>query len=791
MRRQLPVLFFLSFTAALGQTPISGTVRDSSGAVVPKASVRLSTVTGSVQRHSETNDSGTFRFDNVSSGPLLLTVEAGDFERVVKPVNAASTREPIEIVLPVQALPQHLSVTANSYLEDLDDSARAVAVVGRNDIDRRIEYSVADVLRESPGVRVTQLGGPGSSTTIRLRGLRAQDTAVLIDGMRLRDPASTQGDAQAFTSDLLALNLSRIEVLRGCGSSLYGSNAIGGVVNLVSDAGGGRFHGDWLGEGGGLGFLRSQLRMSGGALKDRLMYSGGIAHLNVLEGVDGDDRARNSSAQAFTQYRVRNSFLLSARVHTTNSFVQSNQSPALTSNAPRTGSVTAIPLAYDQARLRDQGRPFELGNATVFPGANDPDSRRTTWSTSALLAADGQFAPAVNYRVAYQMVDIRREFPNGPAGIGFQPLLGDNSTFKGRTDTLQARVNWTARRHIFSGGYEFEREFFDNGGTSLNPAPAPASSYRAQVSQLSNSVFAEDRLRFLQSRLQLTFSGRIQQFALRHPTLTGGLAQYLNTADPNAPNAYTGDTAVMYRIDRTNTKLRAHIGNAYRAPSLYERYGTSFFAGAFTPYGDPRLSSERSIGMDAGVDQYIAGRRARVSATYFYTELRSVIGFDFTGLINRTTDPFGRSSGYFSTSGGLARGVEVEGQTTLWRGFNLTGSYTHTRTLERRPVAAGTLKTPRILENTVSIVASQTWHRWVISTNFFGSPEFIGVISGRAILWPGPRRLDGALSYRITNGERLKPEFFVRAENMLNQTYHEDGFRTPRRWVVGGLRLSF
>jgi hypothetical protein len=195
--------------------------------------------------------------------------------------------------------------------------------------------------------------------------------------------------------------------------------------------------------------------------------------------------------------------------------------------------------------------------------------------------------------------------------------------------------------------------------------------------------------------------------------------------------------------------------------------------------------------MDAGVDQYFAARRLRASATYFYTELRSVIGFDFSGLINRTTDPFGRSSGYFSTSGGLARGVELETQATLWRGFLVSGSYTHTRTLERRPIAAGTLKTPRILEHTVAFVASQSWHRWMFSTNFLGSPEYIGVISGRAVMWPGPRRLDGSVSYRLTSRERIKPEFFVRAENLLNQTYYEDGFRTPGRWVVGGLRFSF
>ena len=78
-----------------------------------------------------------------------------------------------------------------------------------------------------------------------LRTLREQlgtvwkDTAVLIDGLRFRDAAATQGDASGLLEDLIVTDVSRLEVLRGSGSSLYGSNAVGGVVNVVTDEGGG------------------------------------------------------------------------------------------------------------------------------------------------------------------------------------------------------------------------------------------------------------------------------------------------------------------------------------------------------------------------------------------------------------------------------------------------------------------------------------------------------------------------------------------------------------------------
>ena len=191
--------------------------------------------------------------------------------------------------------------------------------------------------------------------------------------------------------------------------------------------------------------------LSGGLVQDRLTYSLGVSYVNVLEGVDGDDRARNSSAHGSLQHRLTDTFLLSARIFGANTFVGLNGSPALTPNAPLTGVVHAIPLSGAALRQWDQGLPFDLGNATVFPAANDPDSRRTSWFTSALFAADHQLTPRLHYRIAWQIVDTRRSFPNGPGGIGFQPVGAEVTNQNGRVDTIQGRLNWVSGRHIVSG----------------------------------------------------------------------------------------------------------------------------------------------------------------------------------------------------------------------------------------------------------------------------------------------------------------------------------------------------
>src|SRR6185503_2461909 len=110
---------------------------------------------------------------------------------------------------------------------------KAVDAIDADELTRRNEFSLAEALRILPGIRVKTTEGPGSFTKIQTRGLRAQDTAILIDGMRFHDAGSPQNDATGFLGSMILSDTDRIELVRGSGSSLYGSNALGGVVNLT------------------------------------------------------------------------------------------------------------------------------------------------------------------------------------------------------------------------------------------------------------------------------------------------------------------------------------------------------------------------------------------------------------------------------------------------------------------------------------------------------------------------------------------------------------------------------
>ncbi len=773
-------LFFLCSLSAFAQTAsLTGRILDPGQSPIENATVRVFPRGGSPLQTSVSSAEGGFRFERLPPGEYLVQatargLEASDAASVL--LEPGST-ETVTLTLALQKVRERITVTAENSPLTLDEAAKSVTVIDRGELDRRQIYALSDALKTVPGMRVLQAGGPGAFTQIMTRGLRQVDTAVLIDGFRFRDVAAPQGDATGFLSDLLVINADRLEVLRGSGSSLYGTNAIGGAVQVVTDQGGGPFHGEVLGEGGGLGFARGLARFGGGAGHDqRFVYSVGLAHLNVSRGVDGQDPVHNTSGQLWAQYRLRPGSAISARYFGNDLLLGTNGTPQAGVVPPGNGPVRAIP------------------GVTFFPAANDPDRRRESNFNSTMLRWTEQLGDWASFRASYQAMLSNRGDINGPVGTGFQPLYRSVSGFNGRIDTAQGRVDITRwRTHLLSAGYEWEREAF--GSPSFNGDPDPSSRFAAEAkgSQRSSAVFVQDQMRLFQERLLLSVSGRWQGFSLNQPQFTGGAPAYNGLVVQSPPTALTGDAAIAYLVPSTGTKLRAHAGNSYRAPSLYERFGTFFFGGDFFPLGDPRLSPERAVGFDAGVDQYFASNRLRMSATYFYTRLQSVIAFG-----NLRNDPFGRFGGYLNTGGGLARGVELSAEAKPWRGMTLLPSYTYTNADERNSILTdGSVRAIRYYPHTFQLVAmQQIGRRTQVSFDLLAASDYVSgsfFVGGgsRPFLFDGPRQANLAGSYTIPVSDRASLEFYGRVLNIFNQTYFEDGFQNPKAWAVGGLKFLF
>jgi vitamin B12 transporter len=129
---------------------------------------------------------------------------------------------------------EDIIVTATGARQNADDTGQAVTLIGLEQIEQRQSQSVADLVATTLGVTISRNGGPGQTTAVRIRGAEDSQTLALIDGVRVNDPSSPTG---AFDfGNLLTGNIARVEVLRGPNSVPWGSQALGGVVNVITAA---------------------------------------------------------------------------------------------------------------------------------------------------------------------------------------------------------------------------------------------------------------------------------------------------------------------------------------------------------------------------------------------------------------------------------------------------------------------------------------------------------------------------------------------------------------------------
>ncbi len=803
----------ISFAALLcaanlyAQVSIHGTVQDPQGKQVDGATLVLYRQGTTAPLAQTRSGSGEFVFADVAEGEYLLEVAADGFRRASLLVASSKA---VEVRLQVAGVHQRVVVTAEGAPQTIDQVSKAASVIGADEIAQRNEYSLYETLRDTPGLLIRNLGGPGQGTSVRMRGLRADATAVLIDGLRFRDSASISGDSASFLSNLNVISLDRVEVLRGSGSSLYGTNAVGGTINVVSDPGGGAFHGGIQTEGGTLGLMRGRATGSGGLRDNRFTYSGGVMHLNVLDGVDGDDATRSTGLQGFGRYLVRQSASVTGRILFSDDFLQSNLSPTTSglpaANIPATTIIPAIPLPADQVARSAAGLSITPGNATFLPGRNDPDSRRSSRFWTGALVYRQALHPMAEWVTSLQRVHTNRFSMNGPGGAGFQPVTSNYSQFVGDIDTVDTKILWRPRTwNSFTAGYEFEREGYLNLDDNRVNGPGAVRT-RTVAEQRSHAAYFANQITLAQQRLQISVSGRAQHFSLDKPQFvySGAVNNYERVQAVTPPRALTGDVAISYFVPRSGTKIRAHGGNSYRAPGLYERYGTGFFynsvlnAVAFSPYGDPRLSPDRYNSVDGGVDQYLLGDRVRLSGTYFYTRTVQTTQFDSSANIVRPGfDLFGRNSGYYNGAGGSARGTEWTAEMRPVRGTLLRTSYSYVNAdTSQDSTVRGVWSALGVPAHSfVALVHQQLGRKTDVTFDLYRSSSYYGPLFAgtrtRAYEFSGVTKMDVVLNRILWSGEKYSLRAYGKVDNLLHQRYFENGFLAPGATMLTGLQVLF
>ncbi|ATQ43572.1 TonB-dependent receptor plug domain-containing protein [Caulobacter mirabilis] len=322
-----------------------------------------------------------------------------------------------------------LVVTATRSPTEASKVATIVTVLDKKAIDAAQSSAVIDILATSAGVSFTSNGGPGTSTTLNIRGAEGQHAVVLIDGVKLNDPSSTQGGYN-FGS-LLVGDISRIEVLRGAQSTLWGSQAIGGVVNVVTAEATQPFQGNLDVEGGsrGTGYLRAGVggkterldwRLAGGyyttdgfssykrgAEEDGYRNTGlaGRARLKITDAVSAEVRAVYSDGEydfdgfgvdspeygktkELVVYTGLNFDLLDGRWKNRLAFAYTDTDRR--NFDPRQASPTTFDADGQNKRWEYQGvfAITEAWNATF--GAETEDAEMTTWSSFAPVTRRGK-----------------------------------------------------------------------------------------------------------------------------------------------------------------------------------------------------------------------------------------------------------------------------------------------------------------------------------------------------------------------------------------------------------------
>jgi vitamin B12 transporter len=525
----------------------------------------------------------------------------------------------LPLIARAQELPE-ITVTADRVQEPVSQTGSSVTVIPGSEVQKLGPNGLTQVLRSVAGVDVVETGGVGTVTTISLRGSNPGQTLVLIDGMRIGDPTATDGSVNF--GNLLPVNVDRIEVLRGPQSALYGSDAMGGVINIITKKGSKTPHRSVTVEAGSYGTISANGAMSGG--DDNWTYSLGVNALHadgfprfgyrvggpiilpsgiLLPPLPADDPTNKGGLSGRFSYRVSDSVTIDAGISAFGNairfdnpfaefpadvFSHYNQSDALILD----GWVRAT---VDTGALKNQ--------LTVFGNLND----------SNVWEAEGCF------NASFTPFNCRSGFVGGRYGAEYQ---GDLKL--GPYGEL-----------VFGARNETE-----TASTSQSPNPEDGSFVPISAEQITNSVFAEHRVT-LANRLDLTIGGRID-------------------AIEDAQTFATWRATAAYRIDETGTKLRASVGTGDKAATLYQR---------FSQYGDPSLLPEQSFGFDAGVDQKLFNGRINLSATAFDTQYRNLIDFNLAPSCTPTQDNLGGC--YYNVGQAVTKGVELSGDAVLvpdtWR----------------------------------------------------------------------------------------------------------------------------
>ena len=593
-RRALALTFAtaIGWASAVGAEGIQVAVLDPDSQPAPGALVVAEAVAGESRVSGLTGDDGRAVIEGLPDGRYLVSAHSTDLSSAPSEVTLRDgVSDALELRLRFAAVRESVVVSTALGARREEQSGTFVDVLSSESLRERDEWFLLEGLRGAPGVLVYQTGSQGQQVALRFRGLPAQATLVAVDGVPLREPAAPQSDATALLASLSALGVDRVEIRRGGGSTIYGSNGMGGVLHIVTRS---ETAPDALRFSAGLGeYGHSAASAEGGAGGPRGGVFAGFSRLAVGEGADGDDPFTNHSAVARAGFRPTDSIRVTARSLFSVATVGLNESPfPLGPVVPGVTGADPVPEAaihgFEAGTALEE---LDLGGGNFMPSINDPDNSQKTRFLSTLVAIRGSAGPDVAWNLRLHDLRTRRENEDGPGGINpFDPPSPQALIYEGRIRSGGARLEILRGSTRVVAGGEFEAE----------RAATTDPGFETGLRQTSGAAFLQTETGTADGRAALRGAVRVQRFTTSLPDLTPVEGSpWRDTAPPPEAGAVTGEASGSFAI-APGFRLRASAGRGFRAPSLYERFGTWHSSFGYSVFGDPRLRPEYTTMADAG-----------------------------------------------------------------------------------------------------------------------------------------------------------------------------------------------
>jgi vitamin B12 transporter len=469
-----------------------------------------------------------------------------------------------------EAQTEEIVVSATRIETPINQIGSSVTVITDEEIARNQQRTLPDVLRTVPGLNIVQTGGPGGKTSVFMRGSNSNHTKVLIDGIDANDPSQ---DGVFDFGQVLTSDIARVEVLRGPQSSLYGSDAIGGVINIITKTGEGppRFTG--MLEGGSFETFHQTGGLSGSI--SRFNYSFNVDHF-----VADDTPVTPLDLLPRGRKRIDDSY-------------------ENTTLSTKTGADLTDTFGFDVvARYTNSTLFFTGDDFSVFPSV--PAAEQSEQNAEQVFTR-GQvhlalFDNAFKNRLGVGYTNYRTTIQAPDTGFGLPP---ENINHGDRI-----KFDW-------------------QGNIALAAGHTLILGVEDQTDRLLQSPISAD-------------NGNVAGFAelqseIAHDLFAAASVRY------DANDRFGGETtwriAPSYLVPKIGTKIKASYGTGFKAPSLTQLF-VSF--PAFNFFANPNLQPEKSEGYDFGFEQPLAGDRIRIGSTYFHNEITNLINANasFTSLEN-------------------------------------------------------------------------------------------------------------------------------------------------------------